>query len=315
MVILRQIEPSAAFATHHPDAHWTASNPDGAIVARCSLWWTDVPSLPGHRLGVIGHYDATDTGAAVKLLECATDELRVRHCTLAVGPMDGNTWRRYRLVTTPGVEPPFFMEPTNPIDWVRQFEQAGFGPLATYESALNTDLARRDERADSAWTRFAERGITIRQIDSGRYDAEMRTIYRMSCVAFTKNHLYTPIAEDAFVAMYRPILPHLRPELTLMAESDGRLIGYSFTVPNLAEAQRGNPIRTVIVKTVAVLPERTGMGLGAVLIDRSQKIAHDLGYTRAIHALMHESNRSRNISRHTASVFRRYTLFAKPIAP
>jgi len=94
-----------------------------------------------------------------------------------------------------------------------------------------------------------------------------------------------------------------------MAEQQGRLLGYMFALPNILES----PVRTVILKTVAVLPERTGAGLGAVLIDRVQQISRELGYTRTIHALMHESNRSRNISRHTATPFRRYTLFAKPL--
>lgn len=304
---LQQITPPSDGA----DAHWVVA--DGA--ARCSLWWNDVPSYAGHRLGVIGHYEARDDEAASHLLAHACRELSARDCTLAVGPMDGNTWRKYRFVTERGREPAFFLEPDNPDACPRQFEVQGFTPLAQYYSALNTDLSRVDERAADRWQYLAVPGVALRTFDVDRFEEELRAIYALSTVAFTRNFLYSPISEGEFLAQYQRIRPFLRPDLILMAEHEGRLLGYVFALPDAAEAKRGEPVRTVIVKTVAVLPERTGVGLGAVLVDRVQQVARALGYTRAIHALMHETNRSRNISRHTAAPFRRYTLYAKPIAP
>ena len=67
---------------------------------------------------------------------------------------------------------------------------------------------------------------------------------------------------------------------------------------------------TVILKTVAVLPGRASAGLGSVLVDKVHLTAHGFGFRQAIHALMHETNKSRNISGHYAQTIRRYTLFA-----
>jgi len=300
---LRQTTPPGDGA----DAHWVA----GEDAARCSLWWTNAPLYSGHRLGVIGHYAARDDAAAGQLLTHACRELAARGCTLAVGPMDGNTWRRYRLVTERGSEPPFFLEPDNPDAWPGQFAAQGFTPLAQYYSALNTDLSRQAERVAERWRYLELLGVRIRPFAMDRFEEELRAIYRVSVVALTQNFLYTPISEAEFVAQYQKVRPFLRSDLILMAEREGRLLGYMFTLPNVAE----KPVRTVILKTVVVLPERASAGLGAVLVDRAQQVARELGYTRAIHALMHETNRSRNISRHTATVFRRYTLFAKPLTP
>jgi L-amino acid N-acyltransferase YncA len=72
-------------------------------------------------------------------------------------------------------------------------------------------------------------------------------------------------------------------------------------------------VDTVIVKTVAVLPGRRLAGLGNVLVARCQQAARALGFRRAIHALMHESNNSRNLSAHYAKPFRRYTIFARDL--
>src|SRR4051794_16982458 len=78
----------------------------GVLAARCSLWWNDVPALGDDRLGVIGHFGALHRDAAVAMLDAARTELGREGCTRAVGPMDGNTWRRYRLVVERGAEPP-----------------------------------------------------------------------------------------------------------------------------------------------------------------------------------------------------------------
>jgi hypothetical protein len=59
------------------------------------------------------------------------------------------------------------------------------------------------------------------------------------------------------------------------------------------------------------LPDRSHAGLGGLLVARAHEVARSLGYTRAVHALMHETNASRNISRHYAHAMRRYALFAR----
>ena len=82
-----------------PDSHWALIDDDGKIKGRCSLWWHNTPSYYAHRIGVIGHYAVSDSWAAHRVLEHACEQLLARGCTMAVGPMDGNTWRQYRLVT------------------------------------------------------------------------------------------------------------------------------------------------------------------------------------------------------------------------
>jgi len=70
----------------------------------------------------------------------------------------------------------------------------------------------------------------------------------------------------------------------------------------------------MIVKTLAVLPERRFAGLGTVLVNRLQTAAREAGCTEAIHALQREDNQSLRISqRFSAEIFRRYALFSKPL--
>jgi predicted N-acetyltransferase YhbS len=113
------------------------------------------------------------------------------------------------------------------------------------------------------------------------------------------------------MAQYRAIQARVNPQLVLLAEQAERAVGYVFAMPDYAQAQRGEPITTVIVKTLAVLPARANAGLGAVLLGKVHEQAQAMGFTRAIHALMHETNKSRNLSARYARTIRRYTLFAK----
>ncbi|MGH7318902.1 MAG: hypothetical protein ACRELA_04650, partial [Candidatus Rokuibacteriota bacterium] len=119
---------------HVPDTHVILRGHDGGPVARCSLWWSRTPTLPGQRVGLVGHYAARGVGAARRLLAHACERLAAHACTLAVGPIDGSTWRRYRLIVERGTEPAFFLEPDNPDDWPAQFRAGGFTPTPNRSS-------------------------------------------------------------------------------------------------------------------------------------------------------------------------------------
>jgi GNAT superfamily N-acetyltransferase len=285
----------------------------GRVGARCGLWWKILAGYLGHALGAIGHYFADSPEAGGAVLEAACARLAQEGCTLAVGPMDGNTWQRYRFITERGAEPTFFLEPDNPDEWPGHWTAAGFAPLATYHSGLTTDLATRDPRAEEAARRLAEQGITLRNLDLANFDSEMARLHALSLVSFANNFLYTPLSATDFAAQYAPVRQFFRPELALMAEKGGELVGFLVVTLDLLQAKRGQPIDTAILKTMAVHPDHAGAGLGGFLMDRSHAAAHALGLRRMIHALFHADNRSGKLSRRTANLIRTYTLFGREL--
>jgi L-amino acid N-acyltransferase YncA len=303
---------AASWAAHKPDRHLVLTRA-GSCHARCSLWTTNTPSLHGQAVGVIGHYASADTQAGEALLRHACVAIAQTGLKTIVGPMDGNTWRRYRLLTDRGTEPPFFLEPDNPDDWPAHFSAAGFTPLARYISSLNENLSVRDPRIPGAMERAEKDGVRFRNIHVERYEDELKAIHDLSIESFAGNFLYTPVTQDEFLAMYAPLRQMIRPELVLLAEREDRLVGFMFGVPDLLEIRRGEKSRTVIAKTLAVRPGRSGAGLGSILLDQFQLSAHRLGYERVIHALMHQDNRSVKISAHTGRPMREYTLYSKAV--
>jgi GNAT superfamily N-acetyltransferase len=296
---------------HQADASWMLLDDTGRVAARCSLWWRHVPEYPGHRLGLIGHFAAHAPDAATQLLSLACDQLSSQGCSLAVAPLDGNTWRQYRLITERSAESSFFLEPDHPDDWPAYFSHSGFCPLSRYVSTLNSDPGRPDARLRSVAERVQEQGIEIRPVDLERFEGELRQIYRVAVESCRDNFLFTPISACEFVLLYRPVRPYVRPELVLLAETQGSVIGFVFAIPDVLQSRRGCRIDTVILKTLCVLPEYAGKGLGSLLVSRCQEIAACLGYRRVIHALMQENNISKRISSYYTRPIRRYALFAR----
>src|SRR5262245_13107353 len=191
-----RLEPQldhAAVERQFPGAMWMLED-GGMVTARCSLWWADTPEYLGHQVGYVGHYAVTDPEAAPHLLRLACEELVQKGCTLAIGPIDGNTWQRYRFITERGSEPLVFLEPDNPDERPKQSTDFGFTPLADYYSAVTTGLTANDPRLEGTAERLRDAGITIHTLDPARRDEELRRAHALSLVSFRNNFLYTPIS-------------------------------------------------------------------------------------------------------------------------
>lgn len=294
---------------HSPDA-LLLDEGAGTPVARASLWWRAPPPYQGERVGLIGHCAAANAVAAARLLEAACAQLASAGCTIAIGPMDGSTWRRYRLVTERGPEPRFFLEPDNPDDWPAHFAAAGFEAIAHYYSALCEDLGAIRPAAAVA-RRLLRHGFSVRPIDLARIDTELSALWRVASDAFAGNFLYTPIAEEEFRAMYAPLLPVLRPELALIAEHGGQVVGFGFALPDVLQRQRGEPIDTFVFKTLGVVSRMNQRGIGTWIFDCTIQAARALGMRRAIFALIHADNPSGRLAHAGGRDFRRYALYAR----
>lgn len=280
----------------------------GRTVARAALW-TRGPDWAGRTTGLIGGYAALDDAAGAFVLRAAAAHLRAAGRDLAVGPLDGSTWFSYRLVTEEGAEPPFLLEPRHVPGAHTQWTEAGFTPLLTYSSALATpDTHHEDVRAAELRRRHAD--VTVRPAHPDRIEADLAAIYDVSVRSFARNPFYTPLSRDAFGALYRPLLSRVDLDWVWLADRAGETVGYVFAVPD----PRPGPLpATLVVKTVAVLPGRAHAGLGRHLVGEVHRRAFAAGFTRVVHALMHDGNDSLILSRRLGATFRRYALLARDL--
>lgn len=257
----------------------------------------DAPSLDGRRTAALGSFACETPEAGAKAIREAMALLKVEGFAAVLGPMDGNTWQKHRLVIESDGRTPFLMEPSNPPHYVDAFEQSGLQVVSRYVSAVRPAVALENTSQPPA-------GLRLRELDASRAEAELTRIHALSLEAFAANHFYQPIALEDFLASYRPILPMIDPELVLLAEDEaGALKGFLFAAPDFAE---GPKPKAVILKTYASCAKGGGSMLASAFYDRAKA----KGFTEVINALMHDSNLSATHSgNHGSRIFRRYALW------
>jgi ribosomal protein S18 acetylase RimI-like enzyme len=294
-----------------PDAECLVAYRGGRPVARAAV---DVaPELHGvaGASGLVGWYEALDGEAGTALLVHARELLAERGVARVLGPMNGSTWKRYRLALPPGAgespAAPFLTEPVNPPEYPSHWTAAGFSVAAEYESRV---VPRAAEHAGAPAAAAAEQGITVAQLDPDRFDEVLREIFDLSLAAFAGNLYYSPIGFGEFAAAYRKIRPLLDPELVRLARgADGRLLAFVFAFPDPFDRAPGRHPR-VVLKTLATAPEARGLGLGGRLTGEVHRAAFARGAPSVIHALMQVDNTSTRISGHyPGEPVRRYALY------
>lgn len=278
--------------------------------ASCSLWWSDTPHLNGCKVGFIGDFVAADPTAAGALLADACTRLTSEGVQLAIGPVNGSTWQSYRFVTWSSGEAPFFMEPQNPADYPQYFQRSGFTTLAKYYSAITDDLSDDQSAVAAIENKLARRGVSLRQLNLGNFEHDLEQIHSVCVESFKNNFLYCPTSQSAFISQYSAVKQLLQADLVLLAEQQDQVVGFVFAIANVADPCR----EAIIVKTLARRPERQYAGLGHLLLSNVQRQAKAMGYSRAIHALMHQANDSVALSNRYAKTIRQYEIFARSLS-
>jgi proteasome lid subunit RPN8/RPN11 len=289
-----------------------ARDSSGNLIGHVSIWFRSTPSRNETRakVGFIGHYFALSSQAGIALLNHACRSLKNRGCDLAVGPVDGNTWRRYRFVTKSAPVAKFFLEPENPPEYPLHFLEAGFNVAATYASSMlpvKPEFLQSDSAGSSHSTSST---IIIRSIDPDRFHSELRKLYGIALSAFQNNYLYTPIDEEEFVSRYTRLKPIINKDLVLLAEVGGEPSGFVLALPDVLDATG----KTAIIKTLARKRGASLKGLGLLLTNEVHLRAHELGFKNMIHALYKDDNASSAFSTtDDAQIIRKYSVFEKAL--
>lgn len=276
---------------------------DDADGCQVGVWTENTPMSGDARAVTIGACSLARSSAVSFLKDCVSQIQDAHPDRTIIGPMNGNTWMKHRLIIETSEHEPFRLEPIEPIELLDTFQSAGFNILSRYSSS-KIDLTLEQRNFTKIDQLAVRKGITIRPIDMDHFEQELDAIFELSLNAFVDNFLYTPLAREVFMHAYVRAKSLVDPDLILLAYREDHLIGFVFCMPD-------EKPHTVIVKTLATCPEERTAGLGSLLVARAQQVAKDKGYTEAIHALQYESNSSLRISqRFQAEKFRTYALMS-----
>jgi len=253
-------------------------------------------------VGMIGSFEASNEPAPVQqLLREAAAWLRAQGATQVIGPIDGDTWHRYRVNAGPFDEPPFLLEPVNPPYYAELWSP--FEIIERYSSKRVHDVAPLVEQLAPMHARAMQRGYRLRSFDLARIEEELALVWRLSLEIFRGNRFYFDISREEFLKLYAGIERLLVPELVLFAETaDGEPAGFLFAYPDTAAG-------VVDYKTIGVVPAHRRGYLGWAMLHRVYASALAMGRPVANHCLMHESNASQSMDAGHGVTFREYYLY------
>jgi GNAT superfamily N-acetyltransferase len=188
------------------------------------------------------------------------------------------------------------MMPYNPAYYPRLMERAGLRKakdLLAYLSNANTIEMKKIDRV--AGRVLATNGVRVRPIDMKNFQTEVERVWEIYGRAWERNWGFVPMTREEFMLMGKEMKQILKPELVLMGEVEGRLVGFALALPDVNVAlkpARGRLfptglvkilyhqrlIRTVRVLALGIEKQYQSSGVGAAFYATLVQNARKLGY-------------------------------------
>jgi hypothetical protein len=211
---------------------------DGQVVGRIAAIENRAHNrYHGDRVGFWGFLESVDDQEVVdRLFAAAGQWLAARGLDVMRGPVMPSTNYDCGLLVEGFEHQPTFMTPWNPPSYGAMVERAGqskvkdlvayFVPMADETFALPERFAAQATRA------LARSGVTFRDLDLKRWDAELEVCWEVYNAAWEENWGFVPMTKDEFLVMAKDLKPLLLPQFAFMAEVDGEPAGFMLIVPD-----------------------------------------------------------------------------------
>lgn len=192
-------------------------------------------------VGLFGFFECLDDfEAAQALFAAASDWLKQQGMTRVRGPIDLSTHNGCLFLVDGFDTPPMVLMPYNPPYYPQFMEQLGWEKAQdaySYNFPLTTTLPTEFEKAYRIATKS---GITFRPVHTKgeAFEADARSIYRLTTQMFANNYSATPRTEEEFLEEARSFQSLIDPDVFPIAEDNGKMVGYWMGLPDYNIALR-----------------------------------------------------------------------------
>jgi len=250
------------------------------------------------KAGFFGFFESINDPAVAKaLLDQVRQWVSARGAEFLRGPVNPSMNYECGLLVEGFDSSPMVMMTYNPRYYPGLIEQAGFEKVKDLHSFVNsadaTDLNKIGRVADRALKRH---DVTVRPINVKDFNAEVARVFDVYNAAWTKNWGFVPMTKDEFFLMGKEMKQILKPEMVLIGETKGRMIGFALALPDVNVALKPangrllptgllkilyyqRKIRAVRVLALGVVEEyrATGVAAGfyAALVRNARKLGYD----------------------------------------
>lgn len=250
----------------------------------------------GKNEGFFGFFEVTeDKEVADALFQTVKAWMKTEGLTAIQGPANFSTNETCGLLIEKYDSPPVVMMTYNKPYYEKFIESTGFRKkmdLLAYELQVEQMPPSVILLANRAEERLYEKGITIRKLDTKKFREEVKKVKEIYNAAWDANWGFVPMTDAEFDAMGKEMKMILDPDLAIIAEKDGKMVGFSLSIPNINEIlikiPRGRlfpfglfklltgirKVKTIRVIAMGVLKEYRMAGVDLCLYGKSYEAAH-----------------------------------------
>ncbi|HXX56384.1 MAG TPA: hypothetical protein VEI96_00120, partial [Thermodesulfovibrionales bacterium] len=187
----------------------------------------------GESAGFFGFFESlNDPDIAQGLLLAAGRELKERGMTLMRGPMNFSTNEECGFLIEGFDEPPMLMTPYNPSYYNDLVEMCGMRKAKDLYAYIHDVRESLPEKVLRVAAIAEKRGVRVRPIDKRRFREEMLVFKEVYNSAWEKNWGFIPLTDEELYHLGEKLKQIAVPELTLIAEDDGRPVGFMGLLPD-----------------------------------------------------------------------------------
>ena len=286
------------------------------------------------RAGCFGFFESTpDPAVSRVLMNRAESWLRERDIHVVRGPFNFSTNEECGLLVEGFDSPPAIMMPYTKRYYPRMMENLGYEKARdllafdySYQGAVPPYLVRFSQKLRK------RTGVNVRRLDMGDFQAEIQKALQVYNEAWGKNWGFVPMTTEQFRHMARDLRPIIDPEVALIAEKDGRPVGFSLSLPDYNQLLRRvngcllpfgwahlllgrNTIDRIRVITLGVIEEFRNRGIDVLFYHDTFQNGLARGYWGCEMSWILEDNRLmvRAMKRMGARIYKRYRIYEKEL--
>ena len=206
--------------------------------------------------GFFGFFDCyNDFEVAKKLFDAAAEWIKQEGLIGMTGPANFSPNEPFALLIDGFDKPPMLSMTHNKPYYKDLIEQYGFTKrvdLFAYGIKSETISEKSLKISDAIEQRLKTKGVTIRNVNMKNYDADAKNASRVYNSAWDKNTGFVPMTNNEFMHLCKEMKLIVDPDLLLVAEAEGKFVGFAFAIPNVNEIliniKRGRLLPTGIFK-------------------------------------------------------------------
>ena len=191
--------------------------------------------------GFFGFFDCiNDFTVARQLFEQATKWLTAKGVATMIGPVNPSTNETVGLLIDGFNAPAVAMMTYNKPYYITLIEQFGFHKkvdLFAYDIRTDTVSDRAVKLKEALLKRLGQKKITIRPINVKDFKNEVNKVREIYNSAWDKNLGFVPMTEKEFNYLAKDLKMILDPDFCLVAEHDGKMVGFSLAIPDINQVQ------------------------------------------------------------------------------